>query len=161
MLRDEATKGTPPAKYLNALIRGGRRRHKGFEKALIRAGIMRSDEYAVPGDDIRLNRFGNIPKGQFTKMLSQLKASPDAMQNATGSARSRAGRRGAAFFTMPGFRGVMRRTGKRSMTVFLAFVKAPSYRKRLRFFETIDGVAKYRLKREFDYQLRKALRTAR
>ena len=160
-LRDEASGGTAPAKYLLPLVEGGRRKHKGFERALIRAGIMRSDEYAVPGDDVRLNKFGNLTKGSITKMLSQLQASPDPLQNATGSARSKSKRRTQGYFIMRGFRGVMVRTSRRAFTVFLAFVRQPRYRKRFRFRRTVEGVVRFRFRREFTNQLRKALETAR
>ena len=161
MLRDEASGGTAPAKYLEPLLTGGPRRHKRFERALIRAGVMRQNEYAVPGDDIRLNKFGNLTKGTITSMLSQVRANPDPYQNATNSTRSKRSRRARAYFVMRGFRGVMVRTSRKAFTVFLAFVKRPSYRKRLKFQETVRGVAQFRFKREFESQLAKALRTAR
>ncbi len=159
--KDFAAKGTPAGKYLLPQIHGGRRKHKRFERALIRAGIMRSDEYAVPGDDMRLDRYGNLPKGAITKMLSQLRASPDAGQNATQSSRSKRGRRGRAYFYRRSFRGVFVRTGKRAFTVFIKFVKVPRYRRRLRFPEIVEGTVQAQFRLQFRRALSQALRTAR
>lgn len=161
-LRDEAFKGTPPSKYLDPLLTGKPRRHKGFERALIRAGIMRSNEYAVPGNDLRLNKYGNLPKGAITTMLSQLHSSSDSMQNATQSRRSKKGRRGKAYFMMRGFRGVFVRTGKRAFTVFIKFVTSkPSYRRKIRFNEVAYRTAAFRFPIEFRRAMTKALKSAR
>jgi hypothetical protein len=159
--KDLAVKGTPAGKYLLPQISGGRRRHKRFERALILAGVMRTNEYAVPGDDIRLNQYGNIPIGAITTMLSQLRASPDPGQNATGSSRSKRSRRGRAYFYRRGFRGVFVRTSRRAFTVFLKFVRLPRYRRRLRFPEIVQGTVRFRFPREFKLAMRQALRTAR
>ncbi|MCQ8811501.1 hypothetical protein NQU36_26175, partial [Escherichia coli] len=48
-IKDDFYTGTAVDQYLRAEIEGGPRRHKRFEKALIAAGIMPSDLYAVPG----------------------------------------------------------------------------------------------------------------
>lgn len=159
--KDFAAKGTPAAKYLGPQIAGGRRRHKRFERALIAAGIMRSNEYAVPGDDMRLDRYGNLPRGQISKMLSQLKASPDSQQNATGSVRSKKSRRTRAYFYKRSFRGVFVRTGKRAFTVFIKFVKAPRFRKRLPFDRVVDQTVRFRFPLEFRRAILRAVRTAR
>lgn len=63
-LRDEASKGNPPAKYLNPLVYGGKRRMKGAEKAL--------GAYMLPAKGAQLDQYGNIPRGQVVKMLSDL-----------------------------------------------------------------------------------------
>jgi len=63
-LRDEAPKGTPPAKYLAPLIYGGKRDQKRGEVAL--------DGYMMPAKGAPLDQHGNIPKGQVVKMLSDL-----------------------------------------------------------------------------------------
>lgn len=160
--KDFAPKGNPASKFLRKPVYGGGRSHKGFENALIRAGIMRSNEYAVPGDDLRLNKYGNIPQGAISRMLSHLKASPDPLQNITESDRSKAKRRSSAFFYRPEFRGVFIRTGRRAFKVFIKFVtKRPSYRKRLKFFDIIEQTAMYRFRRELILALRNAARTAR
>lgn len=160
-IRDEADRGTPPEKYLHGVLSGGNRRHKRFEKALMRAGIMRSNEYAVPGDDIRLDRYGNIPQGAIVAMLSQLKASPDELQNATGSTRSKGKRRSKAYFYRPEFRGIFVRTSKKAFTVFIKFVtKQPGYTRKVQAKRTVDDVVGIRWPIEFKRALTEAFKTA-
>lgn len=48
-LRDEAFKGTPPAKYLLAEVDGGQRRRKGFERLLQSRGLLSPTQFAVMG----------------------------------------------------------------------------------------------------------------
>lgn len=82
---DDAPKGTAPAKYLANLQYGGARGPKRSEKALRRAGHILPDQYIVPGPHARLNRFGNVSAGTYTKMLSGLGASSDPLQNSASS----------------------------------------------------------------------------
>ena len=133
---DEATKGTAPADYLAELITGGARRHKRHEKVLHRAGILPRGWYTVPGKDQRLNRFGNVTAGTYTKILSELRVSTDPMQNITGSRRSQAKRRG--YFVLGSSRGrggnpvgVYQRTSKNRIKSVLHFVPRATYSPRI------------------------------
>ena len=142
---DEAPKGSAPADYLAALIEGGRRKHKRHEKALHRAGILPSGWFTVPGKDVNLNKHGNITAGKYTKILSELQASPDPGQNATDSTRSTARRKG--FFVLrkgesrvSGGKpiGVYQRTGKRTLKSILHFVPSVSYTQRIDLDGTVN-----------------------
>ncbi|WP_126945727.1 hypothetical protein [Xanthomonas sp. BRIP62418] len=82
-LRDEAFKGTPPAKYLRTEVDGGQRRKKGFEVLLQAKGLMPAGQFAVTGRGARTDQYGNVPGSQVTAILSQLGAQRDAYQNAT------------------------------------------------------------------------------
>lgn len=73
-VRDEASKGTAPSQYLAAEIRGGPRRDKRSERALIARGLMEPDQQAVPGRGARLDAFGNIPGSAMVRILSRVKA---------------------------------------------------------------------------------------
>ncbi len=73
-IRDEAPKGTAPARYLQAEIEGGTRRDKRSERALIAAGVMPPGTQTVPGDGAELDAYGNIPGGQIVRILSRLGA---------------------------------------------------------------------------------------
>ena len=166
---DEATKGTAPADYLEALIEGGKRSHKRHEKALHRAGILPSGWYTVPGEDVRLNKHGNITAGTYTKILSELQASPDAFQNATDSARSTGNQRGYFVVRKGESRvssgrpiGVYQRTGKRSSSIksILHFIsKAPRYEQRLDINGTIDAVIRRRANKRVEEAIDTVIRS--
>jgi len=162
---DEAPKGTAPADYLEALIQGGQRDHKRHEKALHRAGILPPGWYTVPGQDARKNKFSNITAGTYTKILSELQASPDPQQNASDSRRSVANnrgffvlRRGESRVTSGRPIGVYQRTGKRrgSIKSILHFISfAPTYKETLDISGTIDDV----LQKQTDQNVSKAIET--
>ncbi|KAB7767624.1 hypothetical protein [Xanthomonas maliensis] len=81
-LRDEAFKGAPPSKYLQAEVEGGQRRKKGFEVLLQAQGWMPAGQFAVTGRGAHTDQYGNVPGGQVTAILSQLGALRDPYQNA-------------------------------------------------------------------------------
>jgi len=151
-LRDEASGGTPPSRYLAPEIDGGPRRPKSHELRLRRAGILGPSEFAVPGDDVPLDQYGNVPGGVIEQMLSQLGAAEQFAgykANETARSRRRAGvRRTSRFFFSPGVtnsvhghtnlpRGIFERLGSghgapvRSLLIFVH--RAPQYRPRYRF----------------------------
>ena len=79
-------------KILSPHIFGGERQVKRFEFHLRRAGILPEDKYITPGACAPLDRYGNIPGGVITRILSALKAHPDIY--AWRTARSIKRRRG-------------------------------------------------------------------
>jgi hypothetical protein len=94
-VRDEAFKGNPPSKYLQAEVEGGQRRHKAFENRLTSVGILPAGMYVVPGKGAQLDAFGNISGGQITAILSQLGAHFDPLNNQTDTSRARRRKREA------------------------------------------------------------------
>ncbi len=88
-VRDEAFKGTPPAKYLQAQVNGGERKLKPFERLLRDKGILPAGEFAVPGKGAQLDSHGNIKAAQITQILSQLGAQNDPQQNTTEASTAR------------------------------------------------------------------------
>jgi hypothetical protein len=129
-LRNEASKGTPPDKYLAPLLKGGPRTHKRFEKALIRAGVMAESEYAIPAAGARLNRYGNMTAGQITQILSGVRANPDPLQNKRKGSRSQWTHR---YFVVRGragklVRGVWMRKGASVVPVLIFTTNRPSYK---------------------------------
>jgi hypothetical protein len=67
--------GIPAGRYMGINARGGDRRPKAFELRLRRAGLIRNDQFVIPnGDVLRLNAQGNLPAGQYTQVLSRLRA---------------------------------------------------------------------------------------
>ena len=76
--RHSAKAASAAADYLNPMIEGGDRNEKNFERRLKRIGLIRRDQYAVPGGDVRLNKFGNIPASVSDHILRDLKAYAEA-----------------------------------------------------------------------------------
>jgi len=138
-VRDEAGRGTPPAKYLEAQVLGGMRRAKPYELLLRRVGILGPDEFTIPAIGFRRDRYGNLPGSVISKILSQLKARRDNLQNTTTRSRQRTRKRGGAEYFVPNGRsgllpGIYERLAGRKVRAVLIFVRAvPSYRKRYDF----------------------------
>lgn len=70
--REFAGKGTPAYKYLNPNIHGGFRRMKRSEKGLQSMGILPSGVMTVQGRNFPRDAYGDIPGGQYTRMLAEL-----------------------------------------------------------------------------------------
>ena len=66
--------GRPAAKYLQYQVYGGGRGEKGFEFALMRAGVMFPGEYAVPASGAKLDTYGNMPTSFIRLLLSWFNA---------------------------------------------------------------------------------------
>ena len=141
-VRDEASRsGTPPALYLRPQVKGGPRRPKPFELLLRRAGVMHPDEFAIPAIGIKRNAYGNLPASVISKIVSQLGARRDALQNTTARSRKRSKGRGGVVYFVPDEshrrslpRGVYERLSGRKFRLVLLFVSgAPRYRKRYDF----------------------------
>lgn len=92
-LRDDASKGTPPAKYLTPQVAGGSRGAKRSEVLLRNAGILSSNEYWVPGRSAKLDQFGNLPGRTVRTILSDVQASFDVLQHSTRESRGKRARR--------------------------------------------------------------------
>jgi len=90
--------------YLMALINGGDRRTKRFEGRLIHVGKLSRGEHLVPTRFAAIDAFGNVSRGQITKILSQLKTAVvhGDNSNASDSKRSRAKRSIEEYFWSSG-----------------------------------------------------------
>lgn len=122
--------------WLRPQVEGGARRDKASERQFRAFGLLGADQQTVPGDNAKLNAYGNMTGGQVSRILSALGASSDPLQNQTERSR----KRGAArMFILEGL-GVFERKGK-SMLQHLAFVKRPRYRKLLPFEPTVRKTA--------------------
>lgn len=142
--------GSVPAwRYLGPQIEGGKRAHKAHEKRLIRAGHMKSDEFAVPGKGAKLDQYGNLSGSTIERILSQLQAAEQfagykANETSRSRARNKKKKTGRYFVLRPDAAGRARggvapgiyyRQGLREIVPVIMFVKAPSYRKRFPFYE--------------------------
>lgn len=148
-------KTIPAWRYLGPHVDGGGRQKKSHERALERAGILKADEWAVPSTTLPVDSNGNVPGKVFTRILSQLRASPDPKQNMTPKSRKRAVKAaGGQYFVMRGNSrirdGVYQRLadGKRILPVLL-FVRQPQYQKRFPFYEKAQEVYRQRVAPNF------------
>lgn len=175
-LRDEATNGTPPAKYLLPEVEGGTRRKTGLEVLLQAKGAMPAGMFAVPGKGAQLDAYGNIRKGQISAVLSQLGARQDPLQNETDTSRDRRRRRaakkgirGGEFFAQKTKRGRMLpgiyqrfQTGFGSaVRSLMIFVRGAQYKPRYDIFRLAqrswDKLMPFHFQRELD----KAVQTSK
>lgn len=146
--------GTPAERYLGPQVEGGARSHKSHEKRLIRAGVMKADEYAVPGQGIKLDAYGNIPGSTIERILSQVGAAEQMAgykANETTKSRKRNKRKNTGRYFVLGpdranmhrrnvQRGIYWRKGARDIVPVIVFVRKPQYQKRFPFYDTARQV---------------------
>jgi len=157
-IKDETDKGTPVSKYLEAQIKGGARRHKGFENRLIDKGMMPDNMFAVPTRLMKKNQYGNVSQGQIQKILSGLSAQRDNAQNARPGA-PRAKNAGKYFSgIISGVHGIWDVTKLKNggAALLFIFVKSARYKSRFDF----QRVAKKTINREFGKQFNLAFALA-
>ncbi|WP_025858894.1 hypothetical protein [Pseudomonas sp. CHM02] len=167
--KDAWTSGVPADTYLQQAVKGGRRPHKRFEKALIAKGIMKPGQFALPAASA-LNQFGNVPRGTIMKILSGLGAAETVsgvQANATGSKRSKRKGNAQKYFAgeVDGTQGVWERKktawGDGVRPVFIFSDGEPGYRVILPFFKIADNIVKANRVREFQSAMDTALATKR
>jgi hypothetical protein len=140
--------GTPATKYLLPQVVGGSRGIKRAERLLQMAGHLPAGYVMVPGAGARLDRYGNMDRGQLIQVLSQLRITGTAgyARNLSFNAGKQVAalrKAGGRFFVRPvGGQvapGVYQRelTG-RNVTPVLIFVKSAAYRRRFDF----EGLAR-------------------
>jgi len=169
-LRDQAYKGTPPVKYLRPGVKGGERNVKRFEEALIRNGIMERGWYAMPGKGVRLNRYGNMSRGLFVKILSDIRAL-EGVPRLRGKIASKrllnkyfaikpldypSGRSGKNLKP-----GVYKRMAKGVKPVLIFTKKKPQYKKRLEYHKVAKATIRKRYAPAFRKGMKRAMATAR
>jgi hypothetical protein len=168
--KDFAPKGTPAGKYLLPEVHGGNRQHKRFEGLLQHAGLLPLGRSLVPASGAQLDQYGNVSRGLYSKILSQLRAQFDSSANETTRSRGRSrGRQrgGRYFYGNPGGkgRGIWERFtfgfGSAVKPVFLEVSGTPSYRRRFDFFGVGTRVANEAFGPEFDKAAAETVRTSR
>lgn len=92
-VKDRAIGGKNPnsiAAMLRHQFGGGPRIVKVMETALRREGLLGREEFVVPGAGAKLDRYGNVSRGQLAQILSQIGVGGSGYDNApTQSRRSR------------------------------------------------------------------------
>jgi len=167
--KDYASKGTPAGKYMQPAVYGGARRSKRFERALSARGILPEGQFAIPGQGIQLDSYGNVPRGMYVKILSGLRAFGEQGYdaNATDSARSRRKGNAQRYFvaTIDGQAGIWERVksafGEGVKPLFVFTDTEPKYRVLVPFFKIAENIHKANYEREFTYAMQQAIKTAR
>lgn len=167
--KDAWTSGVPADTFMQKAVKGGRRKHKRFEKALIARGIMQRNQYAIPAPELT-DQHGNIKGGLVMKILSGLGAAETAsgfQANATKSKRSRRKGNAQRYFAgeVDGTQGVWERKvtafGDGIRPVFIFTDREPGYRVIVPFYKIAENILKANYLKEFTSALDHALATAR
>ncbi|MCC4600302.1 hypothetical protein [Xanthomonas melonis] len=177
-LRDRASNGTSPAKYLLAEVEGGTRRRKGLEVLLQAKGLMPAGQFAQMGRGASLDQFGNVRRSQVKAVLSQLQAqSPQQIAGRESSARSRkrqsSKNRGGQYFAITKQRGRLKPGiyervgtgfGSAVRSIFI-FTESASYTPRYDIFglaqRTWDKLMPFYFNRELDKAIQSAIAKVR
>lgn len=181
-LRNEASKGTPPSRYLLPQVDPGPREEKPFEFLLRQAGIIGGNEFIVPARNFPLDAAGNVPGGVLNTILSDLQASRNVEARSTAESRRKRGRRRnvnkrQVYFVSRGKgtqignrsqhlpRGIYERTQTgfgSSVRMVLAIVEgAPVYRQRFNAFEIANRAFAASFPERFRERLRQGVATAK
>lgn len=155
--REGVTGRTDAKRFLNPEVHGGARSRKSSERQM--AGLMSGRKFFVPDRSLARDAYGNVPGSLFVKILSQLKVSRDATQNATNSSKSKNKRKAESYFVPKGSNMLLRRNGKQ-VTPVLNFVVAPSYRKRFPFYETAEKIYMDKYNVNFEVAFQRAMATS-
>jgi hypothetical protein len=159
--RDFAPKGTPAGKYLYHNIHGGTREIKASERKL--APFMAGHRFLMPGAAIALDGHGNIPRGEMTRILSQVKALGNGQNQSIASKKRNRKKTGPQYFwPKPGSGlkpGIYKREG-RNIKPALVFVSRAHYRPRFPFYEFGIAVARAKFPDHFDRQLAREMQKA-
>lgn len=127
------------AAYLAALLAGGARKLKTAEQRFLGRPI-------VPGPDMRLDRYGNVPKATLVRILK-------AAQSKTYMPDGR--------FVFVTEAGVFARKGRKVQTLLLFADSRPTYRKTIDLEKVATKVVQRRAQAEFDRAMAQAMRSAR
>lgn len=166
-IKDQAYAGNrqSSAQILSHQFAGGGRNVKALEHWLRRAGYLGGNEFVAPGAGAKLDRYGNMSRGQIQQILSQLHAGLDSAQHASKSARSQRNvkRAGKIFWSRGGHlpRGAWQRHGLHLVRPLLIAVPSPSYARRIDLHKLGEAIVRQHAQREFNQALEAALRTAR
>ncbi|MBY6104896.1 hypothetical protein KUW19_00170 [Ferrimonas balearica] len=100
-IRDEAFKGVAPINYLAANIHGGESQLKRSERLLMARGVMKPGQRLIPGRRAKLDRYGNLPRNQINKALSNIGHQADRWQNTRQNTRRKKGKARFDYFLIP------------------------------------------------------------
>ncbi|REG58970.1 hypothetical protein B0G80_1695 [Paraburkholderia sp. BL6669N2] len=170
--RQFAYKGTPAATYLQPQVFGGSRGYTRFEQMLALSAALPNGDYVMPTNANVRDAFGNVPRGIYSSVASQIRASRDSAQNETARSKRRKPRdpiKGVRYFVgkPAGGRfalGIWARYtfghGSAIRPVF-AFSATPHYEERYPFYDVAEQTVDATLEPAMQQALMMALATAR
>ena len=142
--------------YLWPHAYGIQREQKGFEKELYKSGYLTSGrgKYAMPGQGARMDKYGNMSRGQIVQILTALRALRGTPTTLGGGKYKYKLRKGSKDYFSPNYKssltpGVYKRQGK-SVTPVLIFTHKAVYRKRFAFFEIARKTYEQHYRSEFN-----------
>jgi len=159
-----------PAELLGHQFRGGGRIRKNLENHLAKAGLLSPGEFVSPGAGARLDRFGNMSRGQVQQIMSQLRLGVDPHSWASKSKRSQRNvkKAGRVFWSHGGFRSAhlprgawIDMGGSVGLRPLLMVTGRPSYRQRIDIEKIAAASVKRNWDRIFEAALANAFATAR
>ncbi|ORE94114.1 hypothetical protein ATO13_08571 [Stappia sp. 22II-S9-Z10] len=151
--------------YLVPQVSGGPRPAKLFERRLASAGLITGSQRLVPARSYPRDRYGNMPRAVYQRILSNIQAQGDAYQNTTAKSRKRNRKRAQYFFAgadtglTPGV--YERKFGDRDIKAVFVVTDGTNYSVRLRFKPVARATIERTLPRHFYRAMRKAIATAR
>ena len=147
MVKNTASRGVVPEKFLFPEVEGGARLEKGFERALRYGGWLKSGERAVPGDGMPLDSYGNVSGPAVRSLLATLEK-PGGGKSAKGKRKGRY-KDGIFAGVINSTNGIWQRDGRKLKPLFIFTTKPPLYRARLDFGGIALKTANTHFKTEF------------
>jgi hypothetical protein len=145
-------KGTPAYKYLMPNIKGGPRNAKRSEKALRQLGLLDSGTFTVQGREYEKDQYGDIPGGQYTRMLAELGASGLGLQGAKSqrNPRTKGNKKFGLMYRQDGRPFAIAEYRGGQPVIMLVFTAMPSYQPRYDFYGLASRQVKYSLPKHFN-----------
>jgi hypothetical protein len=159
----------PYSKALGHMFTGGRREYKKLEAMLHARKLLPSGLSIAPGDAMRLDRYGNMDKGQLTEVLTMLLARPSTMRVIRKTGKGKPQKLIDYFVVQPGAKtklhpGIYKRieTGKTSaVDAMMLFITPVAYRQYIDLQTLGNRVANSTFQPAFDKELAAALASAK
>lgn len=149
--------------YLYTQAEGGVRPQTGLERLLSARLSYAGQILAVtPARGLRLDRYGNMSRGELNQIVSAIQAQRDPLANTTAASRRRNSGRAQYFVPRPGSRlspGVWKRTRRGLVKVLHFTASMPRYRKRLDVEAIGNRYARAVFPERFSQRLREAWAT--
>lgn len=164
-MRDTARAGgASPAQYVKEFFSGGARNMKPFERALRRIGALPAGYKAIPGRDLKTDRYGNPDRRLLAEIIGAL-SSKTSIHSGRGKRAALVGyfvvlpgaSGRAAHFKQPGILRRIQRGAQRSVQSMFVFETTARYRKRLDLESLAQRVVNRDFATLFDAALTQAL----